>query len=234
MEKNLKIKKIISIILVALMIFSTKVCAANTDSYTTTISTANMQVKRGDTITVAIGLKDIAIESGDKGIGAYTATLNFDTSVLEYIKSDSTDAWEAPFYQGGNLTGNTKDGEVVKENGNIGTITFKVKDNAKLGDTTISLNNFSGSNAKTDVPTEDVSIKITVRDNKTNNENSNNHNGGNNQNGNGNHSSNQGDNSIKGGKLPQTGETNIGVYITIGACALIATISFIKIVKSRA
>lgn len=233
MEKILRNKKIIGIVLILLLTLTTKVCAANTDSFKTTINTANTQVKRGDTVTVTLGLKDIAIESGEKGIGAYTANVNFDSSVLEYVKTDSTDTWEAPFYQEKSITGNTKNGEVVKNNGNIGTITFKVKENAKLGETTISLDNFSGSTVKTDVVTENVSLKITVVDSNNGN-NSGNNNSNNGSNNNNNSNSNKEDNTAADGKLPQTGKTNIGVYLTIGACALIATISCIKIAKLKA
>lgn len=176
MQNSLKSKKIVGIVLIALLIFTTSAYAVNNDSFKTTISTANMQVKKGDTVIVTIGLKDIAIESGEKGIGAYTASIKFDSSVLEYNKTDSTDKWEAPFYQNGLIAGNTKDGEVVNKAEDIGTIIFKVKEDAKLGETTISLNNFSGSTAVTDVPTSDVSVKITVIEDKTDNVNNNNDN----------------------------------------------------------
>lgn len=173
MQNSLKSKKIIGIVLIALLIFTTSAYAVNTDSFKTTIHTASTQVKRGDTVIVTIGLKDIAIKSGEKGIGAYTASIKFDSSILEYSKTDSTDKWEAPFYQNGLITGNTKDGEVVNNAQNIGTIIFKVKEDAKLGETTISLNNFSGSTAVTDVPTSDVSVKITVIEDNTGNGNDN-------------------------------------------------------------
>lgn len=165
-------KKVISILLMIVLIMATvKVQAAN-DSFGTSLTTNNSQAKRGDTIIVNIGLKDIAIESGEKGIGAYTAGIQFDSSVLEYVSTDGTDKWEAPFYQDGLITSNTKDAEVVKTTQSIGTITFKVKENAKLGETSIAVTNFSGSTAGPDVlASSNGTTKLTIIDK----------NGGNNQ-----------------------------------------------------
>lgn len=209
MENILKIKKIVLMVMIALLIFTISVYAVNNDSFKTTISVANTQVKRGDVITVTIGLRDIAIESGEKGIGAYTASINFDSSVLEYVKTDGTDKWEAPFYKDGLVTGNTKDGEVVKNNVSIGTITFKVKENAKLEKTTISLNNFSGSTAVTEVVAANVSIEITLIDNNNNSSNNNNQNNTNNNNNNNNHNnSNNGQNGVNNNNGQNSGNNN--------------------------
>lgn len=234
-----EIKKIISILLIALLvIFTTNVYAAN-DSFGTTITASSVQVKRGNTITITIGLKDIAIESGEKGIGAYTAKIDFDSSVLEYVSTNGTDKWESPFYQDGLITGNTKDGNVVKDNMSIGTITFKVKDNAKLGDTTISLTNFSGSTAVTDVDAKNLSTKITIISDNTSDGNTidntiggntigGNTTNNNNTNNNGNKPTNTVDNSIKDGNLPKTGTIDVIVYAAIGTFVVIGTIFFIK------
>lgn len=248
MKKILKSKKIIGIMLMALLVFTTSVYAVNNDSFKTTITTANKEVKRGDTVIVTIGLKDISIESGEKGIGAYTAKVDFDSDVLEYVKTDGTDKWEAPFYQNGLITGNTKDGEVVNSTQSIGTITFKVKSDAKLGEETISLINFSGSTAVTDVDAPNASVKITVIDDSNGNGSDNpnggndNPNGGNNSGSNGssngsnggsssNNDSNKVDNTIKQDKLPKTGEEDLVVYTVIGAGAILATIFFVKMRK---
>ena len=77
MKNNIVNKKIISIILSILLLFiTTQVYAAN-DHFNTTIQTNTSQAKRGDTIIVTIGLKDIAIESGEKGIAGYTGKLTY-------------------------------------------------------------------------------------------------------------------------------------------------------------
>ncbi len=164
--KNNIAKKIVCIILTILLLLATNVYGAD-DSFKTKLTASSSNVKRGKNITVTIALKDIAIKSGEKGIGAYTASIEFDSSVLEYVSSKGTSKWDAPLYQNGKITGNTSDGKVVSTAQNIGSITFKVKSTAKLGKTTIKLTNFSGSTAKTDVKANDVSIKITIANQNT-------------------------------------------------------------------
>lgn len=247
MKNKVESKKVISILLIALLLllFTTKVYAAN-DSFNTTLQASSTQAKREENITITIGLKDIAIESGEKGIGAYTANIKFDSSVFEYVSTNATDNWEAPFYQNGLITGNTKSGEVVKTAQNIGTITFKVKKDAKLGDTTIELNNFAGSTAATDVSASNKTIKVTIADNggNSNNEgNNNNTNNGNNNSSNNNNNINankttntsnktsKGDNTtVKQSTLPKTGTTDTIIFAVIGMSALIAATFFIKMI----
>lgn len=162
MINSIKSKKTISIILtIILLLFTTSVYAAN-DSFNTSLSVNKSSVEQGENVIVTINISDISIESGEKGIGAYTAKLEFDSSVLEYVETNGTDKWEAPFYQDKQITGTTADGKVVDTNQNIGTITFKVKENAPVGETTIKLTNFSGSTAETDVSSEDSTIELTI------------------------------------------------------------------------
>ena len=166
---------VISIILITILALSTQVNAAN-DSYKTTLSANHSQVHRGEDVTITIGLSNIAIESGEKGIGAYTANIEFDSSIFEYSKAEGTEIWEEPFYQDKMIIAATKDSKVVSTAQDIGTITFKVKDNAKLGEATIKLTNFSGSNAVSDIPTNDTSVKVTILDKDSSDEDSENEN----------------------------------------------------------
>lgn len=235
MENISKIKGIVGIVLIVLLIFTTRVYAAN-DSFKTTIATTNTQVKRGDTVTITIGLKDIAIESGEKGIGGYTANIKFDSSVLEYVSTNGTDKWEAPFYQNGLITGNTKDGEVVKTTQSIGTITFRVKKDAQIGETDIRLTNFSGTTAENDVDTDDQNIKITIiGDNSNNNNNSNNSNDNSNSNNNNinNENKTNGSNYIKNdilasGRLPKAGDQKVTLIVCILLVIICSVIFYIK------
>lgn len=165
-------KKVISILLMILFVMVTANVQAANDSFGTTLTVNNSQAKKGDTVTVTLGLKDIAIESGEKGIGAYTAEIKFDSSVLEYVSTDGVGKWEAPLYQDGYITSNTNDAEVVKTTQNIATVTFKVKENASLGETSISVANFSGSTVGPDIQaSSNGATKLTIIDNNNNNGN---------------------------------------------------------------
>ena len=210
-------KKMISIILIILLVACTAKVYAASDSFYTTLTINNSQAKRGDTITVTIGLKDIAIQSGEKGIGAYTAEIQFDSSVLEYVSVNGTDKWEAPLYQDGFITSNTKDAKVVNTTQSIATITFKVKENAKLGETSIALRNFSGSAAGADIlASSNGTTKLTIIDNNSSNSisSSNSSNSSNSNNSNNSKKDNLKDNKVKENSntksdlsvLPKTGE----------------------------
>ena len=239
MKNSMKSKKAISILLTVIMLlFTTNVYAAN-DSFKTTLSVNNSSAKRGENVTVTISLNDISIEGGEKGIGAYTASLEFDSSVFEYVKTEGTNKWEAPTYQEKRIVGNTVDGEVVNTNQSIGTITFKVKENATLGETTIKLANFSGSNAETDISSEDTTVKITIVDNENGGSSSQGGSEGGTQNGSQNETGNkptpkpENNNSskedIKDGSLPATGHSYTVIYILISIFVLTAMIFGVKI-----
>lgn len=255
MKNNIVNKKIIAIMLSILLLFVTTQVYATNDHFNTTIQTNNSQAKRGDTVTVTIGLKDIAIESGEKGIGSYTAGIKFDSSVLEYVSTNGTDKWDAPFYQDGLITATTKDGQVVNTAQNIGTITFKVKEDAKLGETTIGLTNFKGSTVLTDVVATDEVTKLSITDNNnngsgTNNPSSgdNNSANGNNANANGNASGSSNNNAnktngskvsgtnskketVKSGTLPKAGVTDMIVFSAIGVGILLVIIFFTRMIR---
>lgn len=264
MKKNIRNKKMIGILLIAFIILTTKVYAAG-DKFETTLKASSSNIKRESTVTITIGLDKISIENGDKGIGGYTGKIRFDSSVLEYVSATGTDKWEKPTYQDGLITATTSDGEVVKTTQSIATITFKVKKDAKLGESIISLENFSGTNAVNDISTDNKSIKVTIVDqnsgsgnngNSGNNDNSENNNevnnndiGNNNDNNNQNVENNNSntnnnvnnnqeenkdnsvDNTTQDGKLPQTGTTDVIIFIAIGACSVLGIISFIKMRK---
>lgn len=197
---KVNIKKIIFILLIAFLAFTTNVYAVN-DSFSTTITANKSEIEREQTITITIGLSNISIESGEKGIGAYTGKINFDSSVLEYVCTSGTSKWDKPFYQNGLITATTTDGEVVKTTQNIGTITFKVKKDAKLGQTTISLENFSGSTVENDVLASNKSVNIKIIDTNIKDENNKNDkpNGGNGNTNSGSENNNSGNENINSG-----------------------------------
>lgn len=229
MKKSMKSKKIFVILLIAFLSITTKVYA--TDSFETFLAVNSSQVKAEDTITLTIGLTNIDVESGEKGIGGYTARVTFDSSVLEYISTNGTDKWDAPFYEDGLITAVTKDGSVVNTQQSIGTITFKVKKEAKLGETSIGLENFSGANPPNfDIATGKKSVKFTIISNNnvggsdtsvstgTNNGSSTN-NGANGQSTSKNLVNTKKEN-MKNGVLPKAGGINVATYAVIGGIVL--------------
>lgn len=171
----MKYAKLIIVLFVVFILIGQSQVLSVSDSYVTTIKANNTEVKRGNTIIISIGLDKISIQSGEKGIGSYTACINYDTSIFEYVSTNGTEKWDAPFWQNGLITATTKDGNVVNSTQVIGTITFKVKQNAKLGETEIKLTNFLGSigeipdavTQNSDLLADDKTIKVKVINDKT-------------------------------------------------------------------
>lgn len=231
---SLTSRKIVSIALIIILLLTTKAFAAN-DNFTATLKANSSELKREDTVIITIGLKDINVESGDKGIGAYTASIEFDPNVLEYVATSGTEKWEKPKYTEKLLVGETVDGEVVKEAQSIGTITFKVKKDAKIGETTITLKDFYGTTAENDVLAKTEPIKLTIVDNSNNNDNNNNSGNDNNNNSNNNNNQIQNPNinnitndNTANGTLPKTGEENIILIGCIGLVIACSTFCYIK------
>ena len=81
MKKNLKMQKILSILLVALLILTTRIYAAE-DRYDTTIQASPKQAKEGDKVEITLGISNLAIESGEKGIAGYTGKLTYDEDIF--------------------------------------------------------------------------------------------------------------------------------------------------------
>lgn len=251
MKKKLRIEKVLSSILIALLIFTTKIYAA-TDYYETTIKATPEQLKEGERVEIILGLDKMKIESGEGGVAGYTAKFIFDSDVFEYVSSKGTEKWEAPFYQGGTITSHTTDGEVTKTNQSIGSITLQVKKGAKLGKTNISLENFSGAiMGTTEIKANNQAIEVTIIsanqggggsgsgenpvNNTTNtieqgntNQVNNNHT---NESGQGTNQDNNNKNNVantKPGKLPQTGD-NLSIVLTvIGVGTVIAISLYIR------
>lgn len=164
MRNIIKTKKVIFAVLIVAILFLSSVVHATTDSFKTALSANNSQIKRGEEVTVTLKLSDISIESGEKGIGAYSAKIDFDSAIFEYVSISGSGKWDIPLYQDKLITATTTDGNVINTNQSIATVTLKVKSNATLGDTTIRLTNFSGSTAASNVSAPDSSVKITIED----------------------------------------------------------------------
>ncbi len=248
MKKNLKMQKILSILLVALLILTTRIYAAE-DRYDTTIQASPKQAKEGDKVEITLGISNLAIESGEKGIAGYTGKLTYDEDIFEYVSSKGTDQWDPPLCQKGYISSHTTSGEVVTTTQSIGSINLRVKEGAKLGETSITLENFMGATmGTTEVPAASQTTKVTIvskdsgngegsgsPNNTTNTTNTvdqgntnqvgNNTNTVGNQNGVGTGTSQNNTNNIantKPGKLPQTGDNLSVVLVVIGIGTAVA------------
>lgn len=176
-NKNL-INIILIMFIILLSVFVVRVDAAEVDSYLIKLTSDKTTLKSGQTITVTLNVSDINIQSGDKGIGAYEGTIDYDTSVFTNMKITGNDKWDTPVENGGKFTSVKSDGVCTSDNQVLLKIELTVKDNANAGNTTIKIKNFKASNGEKTIPTSDVSLTVkiegTSNQNNTSSENTNN------------------------------------------------------------
>lgn len=167
--KQIKLIAIIMIICIVSVMMIPNVYAAS-ESFELQLQSSSSTLHPGDTFSVNIYLDKINVTSGDKGIGAYQAKIVYDTNILELVSASATTGWEV-LENEGNMVANTSNAEVVKERTATATISFKVLDNATLGNTTISLESIEGSSGTSTIEGTGVSTTIRVEEKSTDNEN---------------------------------------------------------------
>lgn len=163
-------KKITIIAIIISILMPSIVFAAS--SFQIELAADKTSIKEGETITISLSLTDLNVTTGEQGIGAYLAKIEYDTKVFEKATFSGTTNWEGSM-ENGHITGVTIDGKVIKQTQTIATLSLTVKENAPLGNSTISISNFVGSDAVNDISTNKESIVIKVIEENQNQNNSN-------------------------------------------------------------
>ena len=162
MEKNL-IKKVVSVILLMVILVSSHTIYAANDSYQVKLETEKTSFLQEEFITVNVKIENIQIESGEKGLGAYTANLQYDTNLLEIEKIEGANEWETPLLQNGNMVATTINGNCTNKSQIIAKITFKIKAITETTKTKIAINNFLASNGQNDILADKFELEITLQ-----------------------------------------------------------------------
>ena len=141
-------KKVISLILFSIILIgSAVVYAANTnDSYEVNLKYSLSSIKPGDIVTLQIVIENLNLEGENgevAGVAAVKGTLSFDESIFELDKFEGTN-WELTS-NGKTFLANSKDGNTITEATEIGKVTLKVKEQARLGNAVVSILNIEGS-----------------------------------------------------------------------------------------
>lgn len=160
----------ISAIIIIILMLGTVVKAESGNSFKTTLSSTKTSLKPGEEITVTVSVSDI--QMGEKGINTLEGNLQYDKEIFEEVKSSNIQSqsnWtttyndESSTLNGKFLAVNFSEG--VKENTNIFSVKFKVKENITESKTTqINFKDIT-SNDGTDlinIGTKSVNIKINV------------------------------------------------------------------------
>ncbi len=150
-------KKSIAILLTILLIFitATTVLAAEKVELTTNKSELNV----GEEFQISINF-----DSEETSLYSYTAKLNYDKDIFEEIEKEDFEEqenWSDITYSkyDNKFSLSSKDEE---NNQKVLNINLKVKENAKSGETTITLHSASASNGENTIELEDASQKINI------------------------------------------------------------------------
>lgn len=215
--KNKNIALLCTILLLFnICLFSTISYAAN-DSYSVTLVPDKTTIKAGDTISVAVKISDINIQTGEKGIGSYEATLVYDTNVFSSIQFVAVSNWDTPIYNiaNGKFASVRSDATCSNETQNVAIIKLTVKDNVTVGTTNISLTNIASSNGESTISSSNTSTTLNIVTNNSNtpssdsNSNNNNNNSNNNNSTNNNNNNNNQNNSSNINNNNQNNSSNI-------------------------
>lgn len=170
MQKKIIKKIVVTLMILLLMLITTNInVKAATDSYNMGIITNKSTIEEGDSLEITLSLKDINVTTGDKGIGAYQATLEYDKNIFEYVSIEGLNSWDTPIYNNGTFATTTKTGEVIKDNEYVAKITLKVKSNISVENTTIKVVNITASAGAETISTKDISKKISIKVKNSNN-----------------------------------------------------------------
>lgn len=156
----MKIKKIFMTSIVLLLVSCPIIMAKEVDTYKIELNSSNTTLKEGENIEITLSIKDINIQSGEKGIGAYEGKLEYDKEVFELVEIQGNENWDEPIENEGKFISVKSDGICTDEEQVLATIILKVKDNIKGDNEIVEIKDFKVSNGEISIATDDVKLKI--------------------------------------------------------------------------
>ncbi len=153
------------IILITLMFIITIVGISygTTDTYEIKMEASKKEYLTGETIIVPIKIENIKTENG---IVAFSTFLSFDEEVFEEPEIMEGANWAKPNIVEHFIQSTTSTMQPVKENQEVLILSFKIKEDAKLGNTKIALSKFETSDGENTTINEGSSIEVNITSTK--------------------------------------------------------------------
>lgn len=159
----MKGKKIaMALIMTLLFLMPIPVKAVETDSFKIKMLPSTLELHRKENLEISLLIDNIKVNKGEKGIGAYEGTIEYDTNVFSQIKMVGNENWDKPALSNGRFSSTNSEAQCVNQTQEIAKITLTVKEDAKLGTTNIVIKDFEGSNKENNVPTEDILVTVKI------------------------------------------------------------------------
>ena len=128
-------------------------------NYKVTMETPKQDILAGETIQVALNIKDINLEHG---IVAFSSILSYDEKVFKEPEIVGGENWGTPIKVENLIQCTTSTLEPVKEDQEAIILTFKVKETAHSGDTKISLSKLEASDGENTIINSGTSITLNI------------------------------------------------------------------------
>lgn len=162
-------KKTLSIVLTVLLVlfmcspvFATDATTATT--FNVALATSSQEVQAGGEVELTVSLTNFT--PGKTGVNTFYFVLDYDKAVFETLEQDenftASNGW-------GTITFNKATGEGVTENSTFMAedheafkVTLKVKEDANLGNTTITVRDVECSDSSNDIHPADQSISLNI------------------------------------------------------------------------
>lgn len=165
----MKVKHMIVFFSIIAIVFGIIGGSVYASSFKFSVTATKTKLKPGESTVVVMKVQDI-VDENNLGINALEATLEYDTNVLEVVtlndmsgKNNWTITYNA---QGKNfLVSNITSG--VKEDQEIGTIKFKVKDNITKTKTIIKFKDVKSNDGNNLIEESDKQIELTIGEDGT-------------------------------------------------------------------
>lgn len=152
-----KLKTILVACIVVMLNIGISYGAANT--YEIEMEPSKTEIYTGETIKIPVKVKNIQME---EGIVAFSTLLSYNENVLEIPEVSGGVNWEKPNVVENLIQSTTQTMQPIKEDQEIMEISFKVKEDAPLGESNISLLKFEVSDGENTIVSDEVDIQINV------------------------------------------------------------------------
>lgn len=157
-------KKVLTSALIFIVIIMLYISPVHAYGFNLGVETSNDVIVKGGTLTITVSTKNF--DFGSQGIDACTGVIEYSTDVFEEITTsdiEGKNGWTISYNKGKILC--VPSSGYITEEGDLFSITFKVKDNAPMEETQIAVKDFLINDAASGerITTEDVIKKVSVK-----------------------------------------------------------------------